>query len=129
MCLIFFREVVMQVTNRASFPVIAFGFHSQHGMGNDVLIDANETKVVTGPFIGHMDGGDCHIAVLGKLVCQETPDNVEGFQILQGRPLSIGAGQVGVTVRHHLDPVEEHVAAWRANFTRTTRHPTSEADV
>jgi hypothetical protein len=103
----------MQVTNDASFPVIAFCFHSDVGYGNDVTIEPGESAEVQGPYIGQMDGGDCHVIVEGSITCHEKPDDENGFQVLPDQQLHLANGVKGVTVRHYSDEVERQVQEWR----------------
>ena len=91
----------MDITNSTSFEVIAFGWHTDRGYGDDVSIQPGETKEVNGPFIGEMGGGDCHILIEGEINCHEGPDDENGFQVLEGAQLSLAAGDKGITVRHH----------------------------
>ena len=105
----------MKVTNNASFDVIAFGTLNAKGYGNDVRIPAGQTAEVNGPYLGEMGGGSCHAALIGEIVCQETPDDNYGLQVLHGAPLRLGTGDRGITIRHYSDMPEEHVAKWRRN--------------
>lgn len=105
----------MKVTNNTSYPVIAFGSETMTGLGygDDVTIQPGDTVEVSGPYIGEMDGGDCYIHLAGEITCHEGPDDDNGYQVIQGNPLCLSASRRGVTVRHHLDPLEQHVAEWR----------------
>lgn len=90
----------MQVTNKTSYPLVAFGWHLQRGYGEDVTINPGETKEVLGPYLGEMDG-PCHVLVPGEISCQEGPDDGNGFQVTLGSQLNLKSDSVGVTVRHH----------------------------
>lgn len=104
----------MKVTNYASFPIVAFGWHVQHGISMDVTIKPGVTGEVSGPYLGEMGGGDCFIHFEGELRCHEGEDSDSEFHIGQGKPISFGhKGESGITVRHHLDAAEPHVTAWR----------------
>jgi len=103
----------MKVTNRAQYPLIAFGVDTRRGYGRDVTILPDETREVSGPYLGEMDGDSCHIHIPGNIACHEAPDDENAFQVLEGMPLCLRADHLGVTVRHHLDAVEPQVAAWR----------------
>ena len=35
------------------------------------------------------------------------------MQVLQGVPLVLGMGDLGITIRHHADPPEDSVLEWR----------------
>lgn len=94
----------MKVSNTASYPLIAFGWHVQRGYGNDVTINPGETKEVLGPYLGEMDGGSCHVLVPGEISCQEDPDDDRGFQVGLGNQLNLKSDNVGITVRHHSEP-------------------------
>ena len=103
----------MKVLNKTSFSLIAFGWHEDIGYGDDVTILPGETGEVNGPYLGEMGGGDCHVALVGELVCQEAPDDKTGLQVLKDQPLSLGGGNRGITIRHHLNVPEGFVIAWR----------------
>ena len=104
----------MKVINETSFPIIAFGIDTEIGYGNDVTIQPGESKDVSGPYLGEMGGGSCHICIEGEVICQENPDDENGFRIAKGAPICLQADRKGVTIRHHEDSVEEHVIEWRA---------------
>src|SRR3989344_4139548 len=82
-----FGGIVMKVTNDASFAVIAFGTHNKKGYGVDVRIPAGQSAEVNGPYLGEMGGGSCHVALIGEVTCQETPDDNKGLQVTRGKPL------------------------------------------
>lgn len=105
----------MKVTNRTAHAIIAFGLHIQRGYGKDVRIEPGETKDVSGPYLGVMDGGECHIHLEGDIVCHSGPDDDTCFQVLKGKPLCLQSEDLGVTVRHHEDEPEPHVKEWRAS--------------
>ena len=105
----------MKITNEASFPVLAFGWLASKGYADDVLIGPGEAKDVNGPYLGEMDGGSCHVALIGEVTCQEAPDDVRGMQIGLGMPIHLGADDRGVTIRHHSDPPEDCVLEWRSS--------------
>lgn len=90
----------MEVFNNTSFGLIAFCWHIEYGYGDDVEINPGESAHVRGPYLGEMGGGDCHILVSGKITCQETPDDDNGFLVAAGSQLNLRSGKVGVTVRH-----------------------------
>lgn len=96
----------MQVHNKASFAVIAFGWHREHGIGEDVHIPTGATGEINGPYLGEMDSGACHIALMGKITVHEEPDGGGGFHIELGHHVFLeeqGESR-GVSVRHHLEP-------------------------
>lgn len=103
----------MKVTNNTSFAVIAFGYHTRRGYGDDVTIQPGEFADVSGPYVDEMDGGSCYIHLSGEITCHEGLDDDNGFQVIQGAPLCLSAEDRGVTVRHYLDEVEPYVAEWR----------------
>lgn len=103
----------MEVTNIAPYALIAFGFHTEFGYGFDVEIPPGKTVEVSGPFVGVMGGGECYVELLGRITCQEAPDNGEGFQVALGKPLSLLRGNRGITVRHYGDIPQEYVLQWR----------------
>jgi len=103
----------MLVTNKTSFPIIAFGWDTEIGYGEDTEISPNESENISGPYVGEMGGGSCHIHIEGEISCHENPDDENGFRIEQGNPLSLQSGTRGITVRHHLDAIEPHVLEWR----------------
>ena len=103
----------MKVTNNAPYKLIAFGFHTQKGYGEDVEIPSGQTADVNGPYLGEMGGGSCHAALLGEIACHEAPDSDAGFQVSPGNPLSLADGDRGITVRHYSDMPEEYVLRWR----------------
>ena len=104
----------MKVTNNASFPVIAFGIVIKIGYGDDVMIPPGKSADISGPYVGKMGGGSCHIHMEGELTCHENPDDDNGFQIAKGEPicLQIDDGKK-INIRHFEDPVEDYVMAWR----------------
>ena len=105
----------MEVTNKTSFSIIAFCFDTSVGYGEDVVIQSNECKDVKGPYLGTTKEGKCYIQIDGAIVCHEGPDSEVGFQVEQGRSLVLSRSETqGVTVRHHLDNVEECISKWRA---------------
>lgn len=103
----------MKVTNKTSYPVIAFGTETKLGYGEDVTIPPSESADVSGPYVGEMGGGDCYIHLAGEITCHDGPDDDNGFQVVQGTPLCLLADGRGVTVRHHLDELEQYVSEWR----------------
>lgn len=103
----------MLVTNNTSFPIIAFGLDTKVGYGEYTEIPPNESKEVRGPYLGAMGGGSCHAHIEGDISCHEKPDDENGFQVVQDKPLSLQSGTRGITVRHHLDAPEPHVLEWR----------------
>lgn len=103
----------MVVTNRTSFPVIAFISHTEVGYSDDVEILPNKSLDVDGPYVGEMGGGRCTIFFNGTVICQETPDDENGFQVTRHNPLCLGSGKMGITIRHHLDEPEDYVIKWR----------------
>ena len=96
----------MQVTNNTSYPLIAFGWHTYAGYGDDVTIAPAETKEVLGPYLGDMDDGACHVTVAGEISCHEGPDDDKGYQVALGKQLNLKSekDKVGITVRHHSEP-------------------------
>lgn len=90
----------MKINNNTSSNLIAFGWHAKYGYGDDVEINPNQSAEVSGPYIGEMGGGSCHIVIEGEIVCQETPDDDNGFQVIAGNQLNLQAGDKGITVRH-----------------------------
>ena len=103
----------MKVTNNTSYPVIAFGTETRLGYGEDVIIQPGECADVSGPYVGEMGGGDCYIHLAGEIICHEGCDDGSDFQVIKGTPLCLLAGGRGVTVRHHLDELEQYVSEWR----------------
>jgi len=94
----------MKVTNSTRYTLTAFGWHLGAGYGDDVPIGSGKTREVLGPCLGEMDGSECHIIIPGEIVCQEEPDDNNGFQVGLGNQLNLGAGEVGITVRHYTEP-------------------------
>ena len=109
-------EASMRVTNRTHFKVIAFGYHVEHGYGEDVEILPHQTKQVNGPYLGEMDGGDCYVVIRGKLICHTEPDDGERFQIKAGKPIRLLMKKHGINVRHHEDPVDAQILSWRTDL-------------
>ena len=111
----------MKVVNNTCFSVVAFGWHQQKGYADDVTIPAGEIAEVNGPYVGEMGGGSCYISLGGEVICQEKPDDEHGYQIDTDFPIIIQSGDLGITIRHHLDQPEEQVVRWRiANGKGTT---------
>lgn len=102
----------MKVTNDASFPVRAFGFHTKHGYGSDTHIKPGESADILGPYLGEMGGGSCRVVIAGEITCHEGPDDDNKFSIAQDKPVHLQSDDTGVTVRHFLDKPEPHVASW-----------------
>lgn len=103
----------MKITNDTSYPIIAFGSVRRYGYGEDVSIQPGESANVSGPYVGEMGDGDCHLHVAGEIICHEGSDDGNCFQVIQGAPTNIDADGRGVTVRHHLDAPEQRVTEWR----------------
>jgi hypothetical protein len=99
----------MRVENGTYFKLIAIGFHTEQGYGDDVEISPYETKIVNGPYLGQMDGGDCYVAIPGKLTCHTGLDNGKKFHIGPGKPVKLIKGKHGIHIRHHEDPEDPHV--------------------
>lgn len=91
----------MDITNKTSFPVIAFGWHIERGYGNDVTIEPGETKLVSGPYVGDMEDEPCFIHIAGEITCHEDPDNDSGFHVSADNQLNLSADKTGFCVRHH----------------------------
>lgn len=91
----------MKIFNKTSQDLIAFGWHTEHGYGNDVKIVPGQSADISGPYLGGMGGGSCYITIEGEIACQEEPDDDNGFQVIAGGQLNLQAGNKGVTVRHH----------------------------
>jgi hypothetical protein len=94
------EEIAMEIFNDTSYDLIAFGWHTKYGYGNDIKIKSGQSADVSGPYLGEMGGGSCHVAIEGKIHCHETPDNDAGFQVIAGNQLNLQADDKGVTVRH-----------------------------
>lgn len=91
----------MPVTNNISEAVIAFFYHTSYGYGEDTRIEPGETKEVTGPYIGEMGNGACHLMLEENITCHEGPDDDKGYQVGKGLPLCLFSDPKGVTIRHH----------------------------
>lgn len=102
----------MKITNLASFGVRAFGFHTEHGYGDDTYIKSGETADIYGPYVGEMDGGTCRLVIEGEIICHEPADTDTAFRIGRGEPVHLQNGAVGVRMRHEFDDPEPHVEAW-----------------
>ncbi len=113
----------MQVTNRTTEAIIAFVWHKQRGYGEDVIIKPGETKKVSGPYLGEMDGGKCYVIFDGEIICHSGPDDDTGYQVIPGKLLNLNSMDRGVTVRHHLDEPESHVVQWREGLVVCTPDP------
>jgi phosphohistidine phosphatase SixA len=98
----------MEVTNKTDYPLIAFTWDTKHGYGKDFLLEPGETKEIIGPYIGEMGGGHCRLVQPGKIVCQSTPDDDNGFHVSKGSKLNLQSGTSGVTVRHYFEDRENH---------------------
>src|SRR3989344_7046710 len=103
----------MKVINNTGFTIIAFGWHSNIGYGDDVTIDSGSVAEVNGPYIGEMGNGNCYDCLAGVVICQEAPDDESAFQIAIGLPIIIALGNRGATIRHHSEQPEEFVIKWR----------------
>lgn len=108
----------MKVFNNTGFAVIAFGWHSKIGYGDDVTIDAGSVAEVNGPYIGETGDTSCYDRLAGMVICQETPDNESVFQIALGLPIHIALGNRGATIRHHSEQPEECVIKWRNSIIK-----------
>ncbi len=95
----------MEVTNAASFTVVAIGHEQTHGFGLEVRISPKETGRVEGPYVGDLEGEACHIVINAKVTCQEADcDPTEGrFQVRKGEQLGFKSGGSTVYIRHHED--------------------------
>ena len=102
----------MKVTNKTSFTLKAFTWGPKVGstlncFSSDVLVEPGEQKEIPGPHAGMMGGKECRLVVEGEVVCKETSDDANGYQILKDLPLVLATtGPCGVTVRHYLDERE-----------------------
>lgn len=85
------------------YDLIAFGWDTRLGYGNDVRICAGKSAEVSGPYIGEMGSGSCHLALEGKIVCHEGEDDDNGRHVSEGNPLVMQCGTRGITIRHHCD--------------------------
>jgi|GEM_PF-3710661 hypothetical protein len=56
----------MKITNKVSYPVIAFSVYTKVGYGDDVV---GESKEAEGLYLGEMDGESCHTHIDGEIVC------------------------------------------------------------
>lgn len=94
----------MKVINKASFPVIAFGWDTRIDYGDDVRIEPGHSAEVLGPYLGEMGGGDCHIALLGSdIICHDGPDEGDSFHISEGNQINLQEGTHGITIRHYAE--------------------------
>lgn len=105
----------MKIINNASFAVIAFGWHNKKGYGDDVTIEPGSSAEVNGPYIGEMDNVSCFVCIPGKIICQETPDSGDGYEVRieLGFPVTVASRDKGITIRHHSEPPEDYVVNWR----------------
>lgn len=94
----------MKVTNKASFAVVALGWHETLGRGLPVTILPGETGEVSGPYVGPLDDGECYLAFTGEITCHEGKDCPEGMHISPTEPLHTSqdaCGNSGVSIYHH----------------------------
>lgn len=96
----------MKILNKTKETLIAFTWDTRFGSGDDIKIEPNQTGEPIGPFIGEMGGGECRLVQEGKIVCQENPDDKNGFQVLKGKQLELKTGTSGVTVRHFSEEIQ-----------------------
>jgi len=90
----------VKITNNCSYDLIAFGWDTRLGYGDDVTIAAKQSGEVSGPYVGEMGGGSCHLSIEGDIVCHEGDDDSNGFNVSKGNQLALQGGTQGVTVRH-----------------------------
>ena len=109
----------MKVTNSAPYPVIAFTEFVPHGFGEDTRIEPGETEDVPGPLVRMIGGEQSHVILEGAITCEDKPASF--FYVSKGVPLYfyVGKGNIGLLVRHHLDPLEERVSIWREKHRKT----------
>jgi hypothetical protein len=93
----------MKIINNCSYGIIAFGWDTRFGYGDDVEIPAGQSAEVSGPCIGEMDGGACYLFLEGEVVCHEGEDNNDGMHVSEGKLLVLKSGTKGITVRHCCD--------------------------
>jgi hypothetical protein len=99
----------MKVTNRTKHELVAFGWHTKAGVGEDVRIPAGTSAEVNGPD-REMEVGALLITLPGKVVCHEVPDNESGFQVLPGKLLVLENGDLGLAVGHPADLAKARAA-------------------
>lgn len=104
----------MKVTNKASFPVKAFGFHDKYGFGDDVYINPGESAEVKGPSLGETEGNLRHVHVPGEIICHEGDDKDNGFfNIGYDAPIYLDIyldmDNVGIAVWYHFDDTTNYL--------------------
>lgn len=105
----------MKVFNQTSSEIIAFGWHREKGYGRDVRIFPGQCADVHGPYLHKVDGKELYVFLQGEIVCTENPDGGVCFQVTLGKRPRYEEGQIGITIRHHLDHPEDFVAQWKKN--------------
>lgn len=89
----------MKITNNCSYDLVAFGWDTRFGYGDDVTIPTGQTAEVSGPYVGEMGGGACRLALEGEVICHEDQDNENGFNVSRGNHLVLKSDTSGVTIR------------------------------
>lgn len=93
----------MKITNNCSFDVIAFGWDTGFGYGDEVRIHTGQSAQVSGQYIGEMGEESCRLALEGEIVCHEGADDEKGMHVSEGNQLAIQSETRGITVRHCCD--------------------------
>ena len=95
----------MKIINNTSFAIFVYIWHRDRGCmrrGEDIRIETENFKEIAGPYFGEVGKRDPYLKISEGVTCQEGPDDGNGFQILRGHQLTLGA-EAGVTIRHHLE--------------------------
>lgn len=100
----------MKITNNTAHTLIAFGFNTGIGYGEDVEILPGRTVDVNGPT---SKWGESDI-LPGEITCQSVEDG-SGYLVTLGYQLCLKDNKHGVTVRHYQDRPEDYVVRWRQN--------------
>jgi|GEM_PF-1483383 len=80
----------MKVTNKTSFKICAYCWHTKYGFGDPEVILPEKSEEIRGPLL--IDQGDekGYLAFPeGEIICHEHPDDDNGFQVTPSQPLTI----------------------------------------
>ena len=100
----------MKVTNNTCFTLKACGWYLNM-YGKQAIIQPGETKEINGPFLGTLEEKKCHVALEGKIICHEKPDDEENdcFYVGKENQLNLKVTETtGISACHIEEPLYEH---------------------
>lgn len=105
----------MKVVNNTPREIIAFGWHREKGYGYEVVILPGQCAEVSGPYLQRVGGKEFYVSLPGEIICNELSSGEMCFQVSLGRKLAYEEGEIGITIRYHLDHPEDFNVRWKKN--------------